>query len=97
MKLSLDLTTFGTRLDIDDMAALGAFGMFFSAVFRGTNGDDGRWPYQARSTLSTGDAEALISIKYGRLLAPQQLRQLGDVGGDAPGLVAVSYSPAAGR
>jgi len=30
----------------------------------------------------------LISIKYGRLLAPQQLRQLGDVGGDAPCLVA---------
>jgi len=30
----------------------------------------------------------LISIKYGRLLAPQQLRQLCDVGGDAPGLVA---------
>jgi len=32
----------------------------------------------------------LISIKYGRLLAPQQLRQLCDVGGDAPGLVAAS-------
>jgi hypothetical protein len=29
----------------------------------------------------------LISIKYGRLLAPQQLRQLGDVHSDAPGLV----------
>jgi hypothetical protein len=38
--------------------------------------------------LHVGDAEALISIKYGRLLAPQQLRQLGDVGGDAPGFVA---------
>ena len=38
--------TFGTRLDIDVRH-------FFSAVFRGKKGDDGRWPYRTRSTLST--------------------------------------------